>query len=241
MRAPSEVRAIQVDYEYLGWGHEEQRFTLTPSANDLDYDVWVLGEGAARPHDTGHKVTWEAVDTLLVAASAPAWTREQGVRAVALPLRRAAVSDIEAISYMPPLACTTQELKRLARLRVNQQGLPALVDEHYGTGLSWTDDYPRVTVQILFRKKPPLRFYSDSQKTMMLPWSRGDRVDSEVKSDENWSVALSQALREVLPKDSSMHERLGSDRLLWHLRTYLQHHIVEDCNAIRGKVAAFDK
>ena len=234
-RNASEVRVVLIDYQHLGWGSTEERFSLVPAAGSTDFVLLARDDQDAVPRDTGHRVPVGMVQALLAAVSEPAWPREKGVRVVASPLKRAAVSRIEAGVTLPPGECSSQEIKRLARMHVKREGLAALVDEHYGQGMSWTDDYPHAQLQILFRSGPPVLLYSNSQKAMLLPWYRGLPTDSPSESEQDWSVELSQAMRNVLPKDSDVYERLGSARLVGHLRRYVDHHARQDCDAMRPR------
>lgn len=233
-REVSEIRTIRIDYQHLGWGHEQEGFSLVPAASSPDFVLLARYEGSEEEHDIGQRVPRRAVEELLAAASASAWPRATGVRAVASAFKRAQISNIEPATSFPPRACTSQELKRLARVYVKRKGIPTLIDEHYGRGISWTDDYPHAQLQILFRNGRPLRMYTDSQKAMMLPWYRGVSANSPPESDQNWSLALSQALRTVLPRDSSMYERLGAGRLLGQLKSNVQHHVDNECDAMRN-------
>lgn len=228
----SEVESIRIDYEHSGWGFEREGFILMPSNDGSDYLLMESVEGSKDPRDTGLRVSRHAVENLVAAASDPAWPREKGVRAVASRIKRDGVIAIEPHASVPPGPCTPAQLKRLARAYVRRHGVAALVDGHYGDGNSWTDDYPRAQVQILFRDGLPLRVYSNSQKLMMLPWYRGTPVNSPPTSGQNWSLALSRALREVLPRDSSFHERLGGNQQLGFLMLELEYRAREECGAM---------
>lgn len=109
-----------------------------------------------------------------------------------------------------------------------------MVDEHYGRGQIWTDDYPYVRVDIRFRQGAPLRFYSDSQKAMMLPWYPGIAVTSPPESKQSWSFAPSRALQANLVDQSRLHERLGSSRLPEHLSRKAAHEVDRQCDALRS-------
>ena len=111
----------------------------------------------------------QAVEELLAAASAPAWSRERGVRAVAASMKHDGAFTLQPVARTEPDACTPQQVKRVARAYVRRKGILSLTDDHYGQGRSWTDDYPYVRLHILFRNGPPLRMYSDSQKAMICP------------------------------------------------------------------------
>lgn len=228
------VQAIRVDYQYMGWGFTQEGFTLMPAGNGSDFILLRRLKKGGEPHDTGKRVPRGAVEELLATASASAWSRERGVRAVAGALRHDGVTDARPFTDASPDACTPQQLKRVARAFVRRRGIVSLTDVHYGQGLSWTDDYPYIRLEIHFRDSPPLRMYSDSQKPMMLPWYSGAPSDSPPASDQNWSVALSHALQGVLPSDSSAYERLGIEHER-HLRFEIESLARQECDAMRAQ------
>lgn len=231
-----EVRSIRVDYQHSGWGHFEEQFTVVPAASGAGFVLrarYVDKENER--HDIEQSVPLSAVEALLAAASAPAWPREAGVRAVAATVEDAQISKIQPSIRVPPRLCTSQELQRLARTHVRRKGKAAVVDEYYGRGVSWTDDYPTVQLQIQFRDGSSLRMNSVSQKAMMLPWYRGSPVTSPLESDQNWSLPISRTLRAVLPQHSSLYDRLGSDRLPDHLNMQVAYHVGEECDAMRNR------
>lgn len=231
----SEIQNIRVDYQHSGWVHLEEQFTLVPVGNGTDFVLRARYiDGEKKQQDIEQPVSLPAVQVLLAAASAPAWSREAGVRAVAATVKRAQISKIRPSISIPPRLCTPQELQQLARAYVKRKGMAALIDEHYGRGISWTDDYPQVLLQIQFRSGPPLRMYSNSQKAMMLPWYRGIPVTSPLESDQNWALSLSRALRAVMPPQSSLYERLGGDRLPDHLNRQVEYRAGKECDAVRS-------
>lgn len=226
------VQAVSVDYQYMGWSFTQESFTLVPASNGSDFILLRRLKKSVEPHDTGQRVPRQAVEELLAAASAPAWSRERGVRAVAAALKHDKVLAIQPFAESSPNACTRQQLRRVARAYVRRKGIVSLTDDHYRQGRSWTDDYPSIRLEIQFRNGLPLRMYSDSQKAMMLPWYPGAPTDSPPESEQNWSLALSRALQGVLPSDSSVYERLGIDHQ-WHFRAELEMLAEEECKAMR--------
>lgn len=227
------VQAVQVDYQYMGWSFAQESFTLVPAGNGSDFILLARFKRGVEAHDTGQRVPRRAVDELLAAASAPAWSRERGVRAVAAALKHDGVTTIQPFAETSPDACTPQQLRRVARAYVRRKGIVSLTNDHYGSGNYWTDDYPSIRLEIKLRNSPPLRMHSSSQRAMMLPWYSGAPTDSQSESDQNWSLALSRALQGVLPSDSSAYERLGIEHE-WHLRVDLEMAAKQECNAMRG-------
>lgn len=231
----SEIQDIRVDYEHSGWGTIEEHYMLAPASDGTGFILRASHfNGRKKQEDVEQDVPAPQVEKLVAMVSAPAWPREAGVHAVATTVERARVSELQPSLRIPPLPCTAQELQRLARLYVKREGMASLVDEHYGQGMSWTDDYPFVLLQIRFRDGSALRMYSNSQKAMMLPWYRGDPVESPPESDQDWSLPLSQALRAVLPSGSGLYDRLGGDDLPHHLNSQASYQAGKECDAMRS-------
>ncbi len=231
----SEIQDIRVDYEHSGWGTIEEHYMLAPATDGADFVLRAsYFDGRKKQEDVEQGVPAPQVEKLVAMASAPAWPREIGVRAVAATVERAPISELQPSFRTPPFPCTAQELQRLARLYVRREGVASLVDEHYGRGMSWTDDYPFVLLQIRFRDGSALRRYSNSQKAMMLPWYRGDPIESPPESDQDWSLPFSQALRAVLPSRSGLYARLGGDDLPHHLNSQASYQAGKECDAMRS-------
>ncbi len=231
------VQAVRIDYQYMGWSFARESFSLVPATNGSEFILFTRFEGDNKAHDTGQRVPRRAIEELLAAASAPAWSRERGVRAVASALKRDGAFTVQPFASTEPEACTPQQIKRVARAYVRRKGIVSLTDDHYGQGRSWTDDYPYARLHIQFRNGPPLRMYSDSQKAMMLPWYPGIPVDSPPESDQNWSLALSRALQEVLPGDSALYKRLGNNRP-WFFRSDIGRLAEQECEGMKARSKA---
>ena len=231
----SQIESIRVDFDYMGWGSFEEELKLVPGPSGSEFLLRATyADERYAPRRLEQNVTLAAVQELLAAATAPAWPRADGVRAVAATVRPSQIR-IEPSIRLPASPCTHGELLQLGRLYVTRKGRAVMVDEHYGRGLTWTDDYPYVTVHIQFRQGPPLRFYSNSQKAMMLPWYPGIAVTSPPESDQNWSFQLSRALQAIVPEQSRLHERLGSSRLPEYLSMTVDHRVHKWCDAYRSQ------
>lgn len=231
----SEIQSIRIDYQHIGWGSIEEQFSLVPAADGTGFVLHAgYFDGRKRNEDVDQSIPVPQVARLVAMVSVPALPRAAGVRAVALAVERARITELRPSLRIPPFPCTPQELQRLEKLIVKQQGVASLVDQHYGEGMSWTDDYPHVVLQIRFRDGSTLRRYSNSQKAMMLPWYRGDPVASPPASDQDWSLSLSQALREVLPPRSRLYERLGGNDLPFHLNSQVSYLAGRECDAMRS-------
>lgn len=230
----SDITSIRLDYQYSGWSHEREQFILMPVADSPDFRLTVTDGGIGSDPLAVERVPADAVARLVGAASDGPWSRQKGVRAVAATIRRRSISAIAPGASIPPSPCTPVQLEQRARDYVRREGVARLIDKHYGQGNSWTDDYPHAQLQILYRSRVPLRMYSDSQKHLMLPWYRGISVNSPAPADQDWSLALSQALQGVLPKDSGFYQRLGGDKLR-HLKHEIEHEVRQECEAERNR------
>ena len=96
----------------------------------------------------------------------------------------------------------------MAKRYFGRTKLLALIDRHYGRGISWTDDYPHMLVQMRWQGRPTSVLWSNSQKARMLPWNPGVPMNSPPEADQNWSSPLSASLRALLPPDSRAYQRV---------------------------------
>ena len=243
-RALPRIESIHVDYHHIGRGSFREEFTIALDSSDGGF---VLGgryvDAERKPGTVERKIEAGAVQKLVAAASAPAWSRLVGVRAVAATVDLSRI-EVEPARRSPPRPCTRSELLQLARAYMTRKGSEALVDEHYGRGLSWTEDYPHARLQINFKDAPPLRLYSESQKAMMLPWYPGPPAGSPLgfpvappppPAAQNWSLPLSRALRGIVPRESRLHERLGAERLPQQLSRNVAYAVDKECDALGAK------
>jgi len=225
------IESIEVHFVHSGWGRIEEEFTVVPGSSAKSFVLRAkYFDAQDRLQSTEQNLQVSAVQNLLAAAEAPAWPRLAGVSAVAATVKPSKIVAKPSIRS-PPSPCTHGELSQLARRYLKRKGMAALVDEHYGQGLSWTDDYPHVRLHIQLRDGPPLRLYSNSQKAMMLPWYPGVAAASPLESDQNWSLPLSRALQGILPKQSRLYERLGGDRLPERLSSKVDREADKECDS----------
>ena len=200
---------IRINYQYMGWSSVEEHFTITPATSQEGFILRAQYEtksGTSMEVET--PLSSDAVQAFLQELDAPGWPRVRGVRALAQKIDRAGLRKAEPPNTIPPSRCTRSELKRLAAIHIKQEGVAGLVDDRYGRGIGWTDDYPFALVQVRWRDRPDFVMSSRSQKAMMLPWDIGAPSDSPPESGENWSLPISTSLRSLLPPASRLHERL---------------------------------
>ena len=236
----SGLEEIRVDYHYMGWLFFEEQFTIRPA--DKPGAFVLRGRYETESGDTVEvetPVSPESVADFVRQATSPTWGRERGVRALAQRVNQRSLRSFEPVLRSPASRCTDQELQQLAKRHFGRSGLVALIDEHYGHGISWTDDYPHALVQMRWRGKPVFVMSSQSQKALMLPWDPGMPVHSPPEMDQNWSLPLSASLQALLPPQSRTYERLGGIpdmelRLNWNA----MHKAERRCDGLRPRPKA---
>jgi hypothetical protein len=229
------IKAIHIDYQYMGWGSLEEKFVIVPTGAG---GAFVLrGHYSAQrgtQFEIEDEVSPQLVQTFLDEAQAPAWSRSEGIYALMQRIDRGALRRAEPDHTIPPSRCTRSELQQLAKLHVRRRRVIGLVDDYYGQGISWTDDYPFAVVQI-HRHDGSIRVMSSrSQKAMMLPWDSGLPTDWPRPSGENWSLPLSRSLQALLPPSSRMYERLdGIARMQKQVESQAKHEASRLCDEMR--------
>lgn len=234
---PADLEDIRINYQYMGWGSVEEHFTITPAPSQEGFILRAQYETkSGTPMEVETSLSSDAVQAFLQELDAPGWPRVRGVRALAQKIDRARLRKAEPPDTFPASRCTKSELKRLAAIHIKQEGVVALVDDRYGQGISWTDDYPFALVQVRWHDRPDFTMSSQSQKAMMLPWNIGAPSDSPPESGENWSLPISTSLRSLLPPASRLHERLdGMLRLQDMLESGVMTAADRRCDAMRPR------
>lgn len=231
------LEEIRIDYEHTGWGSTEEHFTITPIPGKSEFLLRGRHK-ASRQRQIEIETPLPAgkIQAFLRDIDADPWPREKGVWALAQRVDRAALRQIGPVSRMPPSRCSDAELQYLAGRHFGRIGITNLVDQHYGHGISWTDDYPSALVQVHWRGRPPWVMSSQSQKAFMLPWNIGVPVDSPPPSSENWSLPVSHSLRALLPPESGLYERLdGMAKMEFKLGWMAVLEAERQCDAIRPR------
>jgi hypothetical protein len=236
----SGLEELRIDYTWMGWGSIEEHFTVTP---DVASGGFTLRGSYQGPR--GERVEVEApalprdVATFIGLATSPEWTRAAAMHAVARRLDRRALGAFHPASRLPVPPCTDEELHRLARRHFGRTSLVTLVDDYYGRGNTWTDDYPSLVVQARWRDKPLFVMTSRSQKGGMLPWHMGIPAESPVTATGNWSVPLSASVQSLLPPASHAYKRLGGiEAMEQKLRGYAMYDAQRQCEKMRPRSSA---
>ena len=232
----SDLEEIRVDYTYMGWQFFEEQFTITPAKEPDAFLLRGRYETAQGDVvDVEAPVSRQSVAAVIHEAGSPKWSRERGIQALAQDVDQRALRTFEPVVRVPASLCTDEELQYLARRHLRRTALVELIYDHYGHGISWTDDYPYALVQIRRRGKPAFVVSSRSQKALMLPWDPGVPKDSPPEAHQNWSLPFSRSIRALLPPGSRSYRRLAElpemeRRLNWDA----MHKAERECDAIRS-------
>lgn len=231
------IDRLVVSYEYSGWGTVKEEFVIRRlSHGGLQLTGYVESGGeASKAVDA--RIQDADFQELLRAVDAPAWSRRQGISEVAKMVSKHQLLGFEPAIRLPASACSPEEILATARAEVVHQGVERIVDASYSDGMRWTDDYPFVVLQIVFRDSPPIVMSSNSQMALMLPWQVGvpaRRPDASLK--QNWSVPLSRALKALVPSQSKLFQRLGGiDRMNQRLQNDLEIRAERACSAAKAR------
>lgn len=240
-----DIERIQIDYRYMGWSFFEEHYTLLPHERNEGFALHSHYESRNQIHrDTVQNIPVSSVHDFIAAAQAPRWSRRQGIHQLASHIDRKQLSmDYESEDgfraiFPSTSACSKTELRVLASLHMKRHGVAGLLDSFYDNGITWTDDYPHVSVQIFHRDGTQLTFHSNSQKALLLPWisEKENPFDTPPLDAENWSIPVSTTLRAIVPADSQLHRRLdGMDFMTSHLRSQIAWEAEHQCAALRSK------
>lgn len=231
------LRDIRIDYEHSGWGLRQEQFTLRSTPGGDGFTLrGSHGTESGESVEVERPVSREALQAFLRELQSPAWPRDKGIQAVSRRIDRRALRPSTLFSSSPAGNCTDSEIHQLAAQYVKQERVVGVVDDLYGQGIMWTDDYPFAVVQVRWEGQPDFIMSSRSQKAMMLPWDIGVPVDAPDRSGENWSLPLTASLRALLPPASHLHERLdGMARLQKHLAMNIWLEADSQCDALRPR------
>lgn len=239
VKAPPDLaglKDIRIDYEHMGWGLVREQFTIQPAPGGGFTLRGSHGMESGESVEVERPVSPEALQAFLLELKSPAWPRNKGIVAVTRRIDRKALRPSTLFSRSPPANCTDAEIQQLAALHVKRKRVIGLVDDLYGQGIMWTDDYPFAVVQVRWEGQPDFVMSSRSQKAMMLPWDIGVPVDAPAPSGENWSLPLTASLRALLPPASYLHQRLdGTARLQKRLAMNIWLEADGQCDALRPR------
>ncbi len=229
---------IVVSYQHMGWDLIEESFAFDRAAGPGDYRL----RGSYRNRDGNRQnparnVAVADMKALVDAVRGPVWSRSRGVRDVAARFRRGQLIPDDVRYPDSTGRCSAQTQLVLGGQYVKNKGAGALVDEYFGEGMRWTDDYPFAAIQLIWSDGRQQMLHSDSQRAMLLPWRIGkpsSTRDTRDTGPQNWSVDVSEHLRAVIPSDSYLHERLdGLERMARGIRDDVGFAVRELCDERR--------
>lgn len=230
------IKEISIDYQRTGWGSLEEHFSIVPAAQGKGFVLrgrYVVDRGTQL--EIEDEVSPETLQAFLGEVESPVWRRSKGLQALALKIDGTALHRFQPITGEPPLPCSQDELQQLTKLHLRRTEVVDLIDGYYGQGISWTDDYPFVLVQVHRHNAPAFVMSSNSQKALMLPWDIGVPTQSPPASGENWSLPLSRSLQALLPPGSSLYKRL--DGVSWmqrQIKSRVEYEVSRQCEARRA-------
>lgn len=232
--APGEVLPVRVliSYQHMGWGTIEESFVLERLAGRRGYAM----QGRYQDRHGGRRSLRRDVDVATVqglvdAIREPAWDRGRGVRGVAAHYRRGQLIPRGGREGAPSNGCSEATQRLLAAQYVKSKGVSALVDDLYGDGISWTDDYPFAVIQLIWADGRRQVLHSESQKALMLPWRLGEADYRRDSAPENWSIPVSVHLRALLPVNSFLYARLdGMEAMARKIGYRVQHAVGLQCS-----------
>lgn len=224
---------VLISYQHMGWDMIEENFVLERLAGRQDYTL----HGSYEDRNGGRKslrrdVDVAAVTALVDAIREPAWDRDRGVRGVAAHYRRGQLIPSGDWQSHPSNGCSKATQRLVGAQYVKNKGVQTLVDELYGDGISWTDDYPFAVIQLIWADGRRQVLHSESQKALMLPWRLGEPNNRRDSAPESWSIPISEHLRALLPANSFLHARLdGMEAMARKIGYRVQHAVGLQCSA----------
>jgi hypothetical protein len=167
-----------------------------------------LGQPSAKTYSIIHRgdhykrsfaaVPQDAVDRFAAAITAPPVAKKEGLRRIAKTewLLACATESHNGVPVCSP------EAKRLLHQRLtNPEEAVKALDRYFSA--RWTDDYPSISIDVMFHDRPTIRLESHAQPALMLPWKVGNV--------ETWNPEISRAIAGLLPDGAE--SRLTDRRL----------------------------
>ncbi|UYB51913.1 hypothetical protein OCJ37_18375 [Xanthomonas sp. AM6] len=229
------IQQVEIHYEHSGWDTVNEEFTIRPLPQGGFQIKGFLGSGGKAPSVIDARIQEADFRKFLGAVDAPAWSRREGIHEIAKTVSTRRLLVFKPVTRSPASECGTEEILAAARAEVAREGVEGIVDASYGDGMRWTDDYPFVVVQIVFRNGPPIVMSSNSQMALMLPWHTGVPAGRPVESlKQSWSVPFSGSLQALLPPESRLFQRLdGIERMNQRLRGNLERSAERACSSAK--------
>lgn len=207
--ALQDVQSIEIRYQHSGWGWVDEVHRLEPGSGRRTFQRSSQLDSQNHPDAVvTDAIPAQRVAELLWAVSAPPWSREHGVDAVARRVRPARILEHALPDYLPAApGCTPRAFEASVHALLKGDPLKAQLGRYYANS-AWTDDDPAMRVVIRYAHRPPQVLASNERTLLMLPWVLGD-PGAGAAAVTTWSVPVSQSLRRLLPESSMAFERLG--------------------------------
>jgi hypothetical protein len=169
-----------------------------------------LGQPSATTYSVVHRgdhykrrfaaVPQDAVERFAAAITAAPVAKKEGVRRLATPewlLARASESN----TGVAVPVCSPEAKRLLNQHLANPEEAVKALERYFSA--RWTDDYPSISIDVMFHDRRTIHLESHAQPALMLPWKIGNV--------ETWNPEISRAIAGLLPDDAE--PRLTDRRL----------------------------
>jgi hypothetical protein len=173
--SPPVVDSIRIESRWSGLGEPRQK----------TYTILRHGDSYSRQFS---QVPRNAVDRLLSAVTALPVDRKIAIGSLVTPEWLAAVSNEPHNGLFVPVC--SPEAKLLLKQKLSDPELAVRALDQYFSG-GWTDDYPRISIDISISDGGTIHLESSHQPVLMLPWKVGN--------EETWSPEIPRAILDLLP------------------------------------------
>jgi len=176
--ATSVIDSIRIESRWGGLGN--------PYAN-----TYTIVRRGGRYRRRSATVAKEAVDRFAAALTAAPVGRKAALRALATPeWLNARAAEPHPGLFVP--VCSPDAKRLLAEHLADAGEAVNVLGRYFLT--SWTDDYPRISVDVTFDDRQKIHLESTAQHALMLPWKVG--------SAETWNPEIPRAIAALLPDDA---------------------------------------
>jgi hypothetical protein len=177
---------------------------------------WSNGRGGEYSRTDAESMPQAMVDRLAALVRAPSVSRDTYLDQIVEPtwLAANAAAAFATLPNRSPPCRPEAEALFAGRFADPAYVRAALVARHESRH---TDDYPRVSIRVIFSDGTTRSIGSMRQHDRLLPWTTG--------AGESWDPAIAEAIEAVLPDDTPNHDRLRGRGRLELLAEAVQEHI----------------
>ena len=169
------VDSIRVESRWSGLGQ--------PTAK-----TYTIVRGDDRYYRESAMVPQSAVERFVAAITSAPIERKVALRGIATRgwlLARA--SEPHDDVFVP--VCSTEAKRLFAQHLADAKKAPKVLDQYYSA--QWTDDYPFISIDVVFHDRETIHLESRAQPALMLPWRVGNT--------ETWNPEIPRAVADLLP------------------------------------------